>query len=148
MKRILFMVTIAFALLLSPCAKAQQSATENRSCTPSEKEEITHVLEIYLEGNQKADRTILSKIFAETATVSTAMKGTFSNRSIQSFYTILEEAGPAPGNYMLTACNVEKDIAMVRIELELGTHKYTDMLNLVKDGDKWKIVNKTTHRHY
>ncbi len=125
-----------------------KSVTGSIIYTPAEKEEIIRTLETYLEGNRKADRKILSKVFAETATVSTNMNGTFSNRSIQSFYTILEGAGPSSGSYTLTVCNVEKDIAMVRIELELGEHKYTDMLTLVKDRNKWKIVNKTSHRHY
>ncbi len=150
MKRILFVFTVilSLAVTVSSCHNVQQPVTGCISCTPAEKEEIIRALEIYLEGNQKADSAILSKIFAKTVTVSTVMNGAFSNRSIDSFYTILEGVGPSPGNYTLTACNVEKDIAMARIELELGTHKYTDMLSLIKAGDEWKIVSKAAHRHY
>jgi hypothetical protein len=150
MKRMLFVFTtvLSLAVMASSCNNGQQSATGSMTCTPPEKKEITRTPEIYLEGNRQADRRILSEVFAETATVSTAMNETFSNRSIQSFYTILEEADPGSGSYTLTACNVEKDIAMVRIELELGAHRYTDMLTLVKDGDEWKIVSKASHQHY
>lgn len=150
MKQILFILTtVSLAILCTSCSGGKQTETAagNTYCTQAEKEEITRTLEIYLEGNQKADSKILSKVFAETAIVSTNMNGVFSNRSIQSFYTILDGTEPSPASYTLTACNVEKNIAIVRIELELGTHKYTDMLTLVKDGDVWKIVCKAAYRH-
>ena len=101
-----------------------------------------------MEGNRQADSKILARAFAETATVSTDMNGKFSCMPIQEFYVIVDGIEPSPASYTLVACSVEQDIAMLRIELELGNHKYTDMFTLVKDGNEWKIVSKASHRHY
>lgn len=135
-------------MLSIPCVKAQQPEAGNITCTPAEKEKITRTLDLYAEGNRKADGKILMKAFAETATVSSSNNGKLSSVSIQDFCARIDSLDPRPANYTLTACNVEKDIAMVRIELEFGDMKFTDMFTLVKDGDEWKIVSKVSHRQF
>ncbi len=152
MKRILCILTVVLLTTLgASCNGGQQTGTTTNSInwTPAEKEEITRTLDYYMEGSRKSDSKILAKAFAETATVSSAnIRGGFSSMPIQDFYAILDNIEPSPASYTLIACSVEQDIAMLRIELELGTHKYTDMFTLVKDSNEWKIVSKVSHRHY
>lgn len=149
MKRILIILAMASAALLGTSCKGQQPENGTISWTPAEKKEITRTLELYMEGNRAADSRILAKAFAETATVSLAnINGGFRSMPIQDFYPILDGIEPGPASYELIAVSIEQYIAMLRIELELGAHKYTDMFTLVKDGNEWKIVSKVSHRHY
>ena len=148
MKRILFILTtVSLVMLATPC-QGQQTEIENITWTPAEKEGIIRTLEFYMEGNRQADSKILAKAFAETATLSVNRNGELFSMPIQDFYAIVDGIEPGPASYTLAACSVEQDIAMLRIELELGVHKYTDMFTLVKDGSEWKIVSKVSHRHY
>lgn len=112
MKRILFILTatVSLAMLLASHSHAQQPGPGTIACTPAEKEGIVKTLDIYKEGNRKADGKILAKAFAETATVSSNNNGQLVSISIQAFCDRIDSLEPRETNYTLTACYVEKTL--------------------------------------
>ncbi len=143
MKKIFFLMVVLLSGLFVSCNNKPQPEDQGGS----EKEAILRTIELYMEGSRQADSGITGKAFAEGATLAGVQNGRLSNVPIRVLYDLVDSKEPGTAAYTLTACSVEKDIAMVRIESQFGDHRYTDMFTLVKDAGEWKIISKVYHLH-
>ncbi len=108
---------------------------------------IEKTIKLYIEGSRQGDSSITAQAFAEGATLSGIYEGQFMLVPIQVLYDLVEKTGSQEVNYEIASCSIEKDVAIVRLEAQFGTHKYTDMFTMVKGSDQWKIVSKVYHLH-
>lgn len=133
----------------SKCNKESEECKTTKKvetmCNEKEKNEIAQTIEYYIEGGRQANSKITAKAFSETATMSWSENGRLKSVPISVLYEIVDGGEPASASYQITDCNIESNIAIVRIESQFGDAKYTDMFSLVKDGGEWKIISKIYH---
>lgn len=137
------LLVVVSSILLS-CNNQNKSIKNNQvmEVTKEEKEGVIRAIDFYVEGGRKADGKITAKAFADTATMSWTENGVLKSVSIKVLFDGFDNGEPMEANYELTYLNVEKNIAIARIESQFGKNKFADMFTLVKDGDQWKIVSK------
>ena len=145
------MIVSLLSVVLISCNntnKPQQTAGPTEvNASAAEQEAIKRTLEYYVEGSRQGDSKITAKAFAEGATLSGIYEGQFSLAPIQVLYDLVDSHGPQETNYTLTTWSVEGGVAIVRIEAQFGTKKYTVMFTHVKDGSDWQITSKVYHLH-
>ncbi|TCN58860.1 hypothetical protein D0809_10960 [Flavobacterium circumlabens] len=142
-RKIPVVLGIVSGLLLS-CNNQNKSIKNNQvmEVTKEEKEGVIRAIDFYVEGGRKADGKITAKAFADTATMSWTENGVLKSVPIKVLYDGFDSSEPMEAHYELTYLNVEKNVAIARIESQFGTNKFADMFTLVKDGEQWKIVSK------
>lgn len=144
--------TIMMTALTTPvttsCCNTQSGCPTTGNCTPADKAAITQAIYCYIEAGRKGDSSIARNAFTPNATMSWFENGEMQSVPIQELYDFYDNPDIPKGNvtYEMSLCNVADDVAVVRIESQFGTARYSDMFSLVKDADGWKIVSKTYHR--
>lgn len=144
------MSALALGGLLISCQEKnsqnnQNQKTENMENSKVQKEEILKPIELYMDAGRKGDGNIAKPAFASTATMSWSEDGALKSVPIQALFDGFSAAEPMEASYELTTMDVAEDAAIVRIESQFGSDKYSDMFSLVKDGSEWKIVSKIYH---
>lgn len=98
-------------------------------------EEIVKVANLYLEGCQKGDSSIMKPAFHESATI--------NGNPIQTLFDGVDEAGATDSTGRVDVLDVINDIAVIRITMEnYFGEDYVDLHMLKKFDDGWKIVAK------
>ncbi len=143
MKKILLLI---LPVLLFACNNQADKQVDTVTSDP-EFANIKKTIELYIKGSRQGDNSITAQAFAEGATLSGIYEGKFMLVPIQVLYDLVEKTGSQEVNYEITSCSIEKDVAIVRLDAQFGTHKYTDMFTMVKDADRWKIISKVYHLH-
>ena len=141
MKKILLLI---LPVLLFACSN-QPDKQVNTVANDPEFANIEKTIELYIEGSRQGDSSITARAFAEGATLSGIYEGEFMLVPIQVLYDLVEKTGSQEVNYEIASCSIEKDVAVVRLDAQFGTRKYTDMFTMVKDADRWKIISKVYH---
>ncbi len=103
---------------------------------------IVKTIEYYIEGGRKGNSKITEKAFADNATMSWAETGQTRTVPIKVLYDIVDKSGASTANYKLLDFNIDKNIAIVKIQSRFGPQEYIDMFTLIKDAGNWKIVSK------
>ena len=103
---------------------------------------IVKTIEYYVEGGRKGDSKITEKAFTDNATMSWSENGQIRTVPVKVLYDIVDKSGASTASYKLLDCNIEQNIAIVKIQSQFGPQKYIDMFTLIKDIDNWKIVSK------
>lgn len=103
---------------------------------------VIKAIEYYIEGGKKGNSKITAKAFTDKATMSWSENGQLKTVPIQVLYDIVDKNGASNASYELIECNIEKDIAIAKIQSQFGSQKYIDMFTLVKEVNEWKIVSK------
>ena len=103
---------------------------------------IVKTIEYYVEGGRKGDSKITEKAFTDNATMSWSENGQIRTVPIKVLYDIVDKSGASTASYKLLDCNIEQNIAIVKIQSQFGPQEYIDMFTLIKDIDNWKIVSK------
>lgn len=144
MKRTIPVLLVVLSSMLLSCNNQNKSIKNNQimEVTKEEKEGIMRAIDFYVEGGRKADGKITAKAFADTATMSWTENGVLKSVPIKVLYDGFDNSEPMEAHYELTYLNVEKNVAIARIESQFGENKFADMFTLVKDADQWKIVSK------
>lgn len=164
MKKYRWIATVLLLIMTSCCGSGKNTPTtyENRdmcceaSCcaqnlcsdytannyATEDKNAITTAIEYYIEGGRQADSRITRKAFAEGATMSWPEDGMIRCVPIQTLYDMVDREKPCEVSYEMILCNVQHDIAVVRIESKFGEACYSDMFTLVKSSNGWKITSK------
>jgi len=144
MKKILLFSLLS--ILFFACNN-QPDKQVNPVTSDPESANIEKTIELYIEGSRQGNSSISAQAFAEGATLSGIHEGKFMLVPIQVLYDLVDNNGAQEVTYKIESCSIEKDVAIVRLDAQFGTHKYTDMFTMVKDADQWKIVSKVFHLH-
>lgn len=153
-----------FGLLMSIEAGANQKLDSNKK--PNEQQRsarmnatsqtnlkdyqaVKAALGLYIEAGKQAKSSIMKPAFHPQAVMYGHVDGKLVGGPIQSLYDIIDK-GPAAKNLKAEVTKVEivGQIAQAQVEsTDWNGASYTDMFQLVKDGDDWKILVKEYHIH-
>jgi len=112
-------------------------------------EDISSVIQIYVEGGRKGDATIMKRAFRENATIHGHTEGGLLAGPIQLLYDYITENPPAPDlEAKIVNIDLANTIATARVELTnwLDT-RYTDQFTLLKENGTWIITSKVFHTY-
>jgi len=112
-------------------------------------EDISSVIQIYVEGGRKGNATIMKRAFRENATIHGHTEGGLLAGPIQLLYDYITENPPASKlEAKIVNIDLANTIATARVELTdwLGT-RYTDQFTLLKENDTWIITSKVFHAY-
>lgn len=87
--------------------------------------------------------------FHEGATMYWVENGELKGGPIQILFDVIDSM-PGAGKQaaVISSVVIEKDIAQARVETDKeGGPRYSDMFNLLKTKDGWKIISKIYHSH-
>ncbi len=110
---------------------------------------ISSVIQIYVEGGQKGDASIMKRAFRENATIHGHTEGGLLAGPIKMLYDWVESNPPAPDlEAKIVNIDLANTVATARVELKdwLGT-RYTDQFTLLKENDTWIITSKVFHAY-
>lgn len=104
---------------------------------------ITSIVKSYFEGLYHGDVGLLSTIFHPDVW----LKAPSMRRSLSEWMAdVATRSSPAeqglPFNFKLLSIDIVQDQAMVKIHCPLFDFNYIDFLGLLKEENKWLIVNK------
>ncbi len=112
-------------------------------------EDISSVIQIYVEGGRKGNAAIMKRAFRENATIHGYTTSGLLAGPIQLLFDWVTENPPAP-NLEAKIVNIDlaNTIATARVELTdwLGT-RYTDQFTLLKENRTWTITSKVFHAY-
>jgi len=112
-------------------------------------EDISSVIQIYVEGGRKGDATIMKRAFRENATIHGHTAGGLLAGPIQLMFDYITENPPAPDlEAKIVNIDLANTVATARVELTnwLGT-RYTDQFTLLKENGAWIITSKVFHAY-
>ena len=119
--------------------KNQEKLKEKSADNQKDIEDISSVIQIYVEGGRKGDATIMKRAFRENATIHGHTGGGLLAGPIQLLYDYITENPPAPDlEAKIVNIDLANTIATARVELTnwLGI-RYTDQFTLLKENDTW-----------
>ena len=112
-------------------------------------EDISSVIQTYVEGGRKGDASIMKPSFRKNAIIHGHTDGGLLAGPIKMLYDWVESNPPAP-NLEAKIVNIDlaNTIATARVELTdwLGT-RYTDQFTLLKENGSWTITSKVFHAY-
>jgi len=113
-------------------------------------ENISSVIQIYVEGGRKGDATIMKRAFRKNATIHGHTDGGLLAGPIQLMFDYITQSPPAPNlEAKIVSIDLANTVATARVELTdwLGT-RYTDQFTLLKENGSWIITSKVFHTHH
>ncbi len=112
-------------------------------------EDISSVIQIYVEGGRKGDASIMKPSFRKNAIIHGHTDGGLLAGPIQLMFDFITESPPAQ-NLDANIVNIDlaNTVATARVELTdwLGT-RYTDQFTLLKENGTWTITSKVFHAY-
>jgi len=129
----------------------QTTKTTKEKVTSNQKdtEDISSVIQTYVEGGRKGDASIMKPSFRKNAIIHGYTDGGLLAGPIQLMFDFITESPPAP-NLEANIVNIDlaNTVATARVELTdwLGT-RYTDMFTLLKENGSWTITSKVFHAY-
>ncbi len=112
-------------------------------------EDISSVIQTYVEGGRKGDASIMKPSFRKNAIIHGHTDGGLLAGPIHLMFDFINENPPAP-NLEAKIVNIDlaNTIATARVELTdwLGT-RYTDQFTLLKENGSWTITSKVFHAY-
>ena len=115
----------------------------------NEIENISSVIQTYVEGGRKGDAEIMEKAFRINATIHGYIGGDLFAGPIQLLYDWVTTNPPANElKAKIVKIDLENTIATARVELTgwLG-NRFTDQFTMLKENDEWIITSKVFHTH-
>jgi len=112
-------------------------------------EDISSVIQIYVEGGRKGDASIMKPSFRKNAIIHGHTDGGLLAGPIKMLYDWVESNPPAPDlEAKIVNIDLANTIATARVELTdwLGT-RYTDQFTLLKENGTWTITSKVFHAY-
>ena len=115
----------------------------------NEVDEITKVMQDYIEGARTGSGATMKASFDDTATICGYVDGDLFSGPIQDLYDWNDGNGPATEvECRFTRIDVVGTAASVRLDVDNWTgHRFTDFFNLVKIDGRWKILSKVFYLH-
>ena len=140
MQKIVRRAALGMGLLLTSAVLSAQTPNDG-----GDKTAVRLVVETYLRGLKFNDTTSLRDAFWPDARLFYIKRdGSLGQLTQQAWYaTFAGSVGKEEeGSLKITAIDVTRDIASVKVVEEYPRSRYTDYLSLVRMQGKWKIVNK------
>ncbi len=112
-------------------------------------QDISSVIQIYVEGGRKGDASIMKPSFRKNAIIHGHTDGGLLAGPIKMLYDWVESNPPAPDlEAKIVNIDLANTIATARVELTdwLGT-RYTDQFTLLKENGTWTITSKVFHAY-
>jgi hypothetical protein len=115
----------------------------------NEIDEITTVMQAYIEGARTGKGAAMKPAFHDDATIFGYVGPDLFSGPIQGLYDWNDQNGPATGiQSRFTSIDVVGTVASVRLDTDNWTgHRFTDFFNLVKIDGQWKVVSKVFYLH-
>ena len=115
----------------------------------SDYDQITSVLQHYLDGARSGRGGAMKPAFHEDATIFGYVGPELFAGPIQQLFDWNDQNGPATDlQARITRIDLVGSVATVRVELDEWTgHRFTDLFTLLKIDGEWKIMNKVFHLH-
>ena len=110
---------------------------------------IRQVLNAYVEGGKRGKSSIMKSGFHPQAMMYGHLEGKLFGGPIQILFDFIDTNPPAQNlRSEITKIDVVGQIAQAKVEnYDWNGARYTDMFQLVKDGEEWKILVKEFHSH-
>ncbi len=112
-------------------------------------EDISSIIQIYVEGGRKGNAAIMKRAFRKNATIHGHTDSGLLAGPIQLLFDWVTENPPAPDlEAKIVNIDLANTIATARVELTdwLGT-RYTDQFTLLKENGTWTITSKVFHAY-
>jgi hypothetical protein len=115
----------------------------------SEYNEISKVVQYYVDGAVSGSSGVMKKAFHEDATIFGYIGDDLFAGPIQKLYDWNDANGAATGLIAkVVSIDVIGSVARVRVESDNWTgHRFSDFFNLLKVDGQWKIMNKVFYLH-
>ena len=115
----------------------------------NEVDEITKVMQAYVDGARTGKGAAMKPAFHHDATIFGYVGPDLFGGPIQGLYDWNDQNGPATDiQSRLTSIDVVGTAAHVRLDTDNWTgHRFTDFFNLVKIDGQWKVVSKVFYLH-
>ena len=116
--------------------------------TGTERDAITAVVQLYIDGSSEGDASKLEQAFHPDARMYGSVGGQRMDIPITELYKLVE-GNPmnSGGNYEATVTSIDQveDAAIARLDESgcWGSVSFVDFFSLAKIDGKWQIVNKT-----
>ena len=111
---------------------------------------INAAVERYVLAMSAADEQGLRAAFHPSASVIGNYQSAIEWLSVDAYVGEVLGAGLPPNHspsWKISSIDVTDDAAIVKVEDEFGSMKFTDYLSLLKIAGEWKIVSKLYHLH-
>lgn len=111
---------------------------------------IEAAVERYVLAMSVADEQGLRTAFHSSASVIGNYQGAIEWLSVDAYVGEVLSAGLPPNHnpsWTIGSIDITDDAAMVKVEDEFGSMKFTDYLSFLKIVGEWKIVGKLYHLH-
>jgi hypothetical protein len=106
-------------------------------------------LHAYLQGHASGDGDHMRRAFHPDARLFWIADGAVQQLSAED-YAARFTGQPAPDeaerHRRIASVDVTGDVAVAKVELDYPNATFTDYMTLVREGDTWKIINKTFYR--
>ena len=115
----------------------------------NEIDEITKVMQVYIDGARTGKGAAMKPAFHIDATIFGYVGPDLFGGPIQGLYDWNDQNGPATSiQSRFTSIDVVGTAANVRLDTDNWTgHRFTDFFNLVKIEGQWKVVSKVFFLH-
>lgn len=116
-------------------------------------ESIINTIQLYIDGSREGKSELMRPGFHQEATIAGYFGGGLIFEPIQKLYDLIDNNGQAPKiEPQVTSIEILGTIAVVRLEVKhwsgnvLGADSHmSDLFNLVKGEEGWKITQKMFH---
>ena len=121
----------------------------NATTNVSEYDEITKIVQHYIDGAKSSRGDDMKPAFHKDATIFGYAGPDLFAGPIQRLFDWADDSDPATRlQARITSMDVVDSVATVRLELDnWNGSRYTDMFTLLKVDGEWKIMNKVFHLH-
>lgn len=119
--------------------------------TKSLREEYEKILEVmnkYYEAQVEGNSEILKPVCHKNAIMHGYYNGTLLEGSITNLFDVIDKSGKQPQlKARFDILTLEETVANVHCCLEGKTFSYTDLFQLLKIKNEWKIISKIFHQY-
>jgi len=138
MKKIALIFGILFCLVLVVLLPSDAKS--------GEEEAVRKTVELYFQGQATGNGDYFRKAFHVDAKLFAVREGKFWQLTSEQFAANASgkpAADESQRKRKIASVDIAGNAAMVKVELDYPTVKFTDYLSMLKIDGEWKIVNKT-----
>ena len=109
--------------------------------------EIERVASYYLNAGKAGDVDMLRKAFHPSARLQFVKKGQYGEWSAAEYISWRKPGKKSQYESEILSIDCTGNAALVKTEMDFGTHRFIDYLSLLKIEGRWWIVNKIFYKH-
>lgn len=119
--------------------------------TPAALDEVRDLIGRYFDGLYRSDSDLLARVFHPAAVYATATEEPFVRLSMAEYLPIVANRESPESRDEARTDAIESIefagpmTALARVQCSIGPKQFTDLLSLVRVGDRWQIIAKVFH---